>query len=480
MMNRASRVIQVAKHEIALVRARRLPFWTAVTLGLVLGIAMVGGLTVQTAEAGIRDRYQSVVDRAWNEQPDRHPHRVAHYGFLAFRDRSPLAAFDPGVESYAGTSVFLEAHRQNLPNFGEARHATSMLRFGELSPALIFGVLVPLMILIVGHGTVSGERERGTLRLALAQGVGNGEFLAGKALGLAAVFGIVALPLLAVSLIVTAIVVDPGPFGQMWPRVLTLTGLYALYLASWVLVTVWVSNHAARSHGALGALLAYWVLTCIGLPRAVPALAGALHPSPTRAEYEAGIDGELSLMGDSHDPDDPFSGALRQEYLDRYGASSVEDLPVNWGGVVSAEGEALTTRVFVDAADRLSGVHRDQDRWATLAAFLSPYMALRGLSMRVAATDPSGMERFRADAEDFRFDMVQRLNHLHTTEILYEDDRAQRVEAEEWQRFPTFAARPPPLSQASFGEPLFGLALLFALGWPIVALRWAARGVARP
>ncbi|MGG7664152.1 hypothetical protein [Dyadobacter sp. BHUBP1] len=54
--------------------------------------------------------HQEVHDQ-WMNQPDRHPHRVAHYGYMVFREKSPLSFFDFGLDSYVGNSVFLEAHR---------------------------------------------------------------------------------------------------------------------------------------------------------------------------------------------------------------------------------------------------------------------------------------------------------------------------------------------------------------------------------
>ena len=53
-----------------------------------------------------QEHYQSKVVQQWENQPDRHPHRVSHYGYLVFRDKYPLSAFDFGVNSYVGNSVF--------------------------------------------------------------------------------------------------------------------------------------------------------------------------------------------------------------------------------------------------------------------------------------------------------------------------------------------------------------------------------------
>jgi ABC-2 type transport system permease protein len=469
----------VAGHELRTAWVAGLPVRVFVVLALVVGVALAGGWRLQSSEAEQRARYQQLVEQAWDGQPDRHPHRVAHYGYLAFRQRAPLAVFDPGVDSFAGTSVFLEAHKQNLLNFGEARQATSMLRFGELSPAYVFGVLLPLLIIALGFATVSGEREAGTLRLALAQGVRPGSFLAGKVVGLTILGTLTAGPVLALALLLPALF-SPGPSGTAPPeRVLLLAGLYLAYMVGWVLITVLVSSLVRSSRGALGALLAAWVVLCIGLPRVLPSLAGAAHPAPTRAAFEAEIAADMAGVGDSHNPNDPFFGALRQQYLEEHGVESVTELPVNWGGVVSREGERITSEIFEGAALQLNRTYRTQDRWSAWAGLVSPYMALRGLSMRVSGTAPGSVEQFRVESEAYRFEVIQRLNELHTTEIRFQNDRAQRLSGDIWQRFPTFEPRPLPLSAALFGEPLLLLALLFGLVWPAAALALAARTLPR-
>jgi hypothetical protein len=105
------------------------------------------------------------------------------------------------------TSVFLEAHRQNTANFSEANHSGGMLRFGELSPALVLQLLVPLAIFFLGFAAITGERLSGTLPMLLAQGVTWRELIAGKTLGVA-----------AMALCVTA----PGALLlQLWRMIVT-------------------------------------------------------------------------------------------------------------------------------------------------------------------------------------------------------------------------------------------------------------------
>jgi ABC-2 type transport system permease protein len=84
------------------------------------------GIYVQETQS--RLSYQKEVREHWEEMPDKHPHRMAHYGYIVFRPKSPLSIFDPGMESYVGNAVFLEAHRQNSVNFSEAGFRYAPLR----------------------------------------------------------------------------------------------------------------------------------------------------------------------------------------------------------------------------------------------------------------------------------------------------------------------------------------------------------------
>ena len=466
----------IARRQVGAVREDR---YVLFLLGLVIALGVVAVLGARhhaASEADQRARYQAMVERQWLEQPDRHPHRVIHYGFLVFREEAPLAFFDPGVGTWAGTSLFLEGHRQNTANFGDARHATGMLRFGRLTPASVLSLLLPLFVVVVGFASLSGERERGTLRLLLAQGATPAQILAGKVLGTGAAAAVAALPIgLAAVVIAASGTAGPVSVGRM----AGLAAVYAAYLAGWVLLTVLVSSFRGSSRSTLAHLIAVWVALCIAVPRLGASVAGALHPLPSRAEFTAEVERTLNEVGDSHNPQDPFFRALRDEYLTRYEASSVEELPVNWGGVVSREGEAVTSRIHEEHQRDLVEGQLRQDRVLSWAGLLSPYLAARDLSMAVSGTGPEAVEAFRAQAEVHRYGLIQRLNDLHINEIHYENDRAQRLPREHWAEFPTFGTRPPPLEGVMADRTLSVAALSLWLLLPLLGLAFARGRLAR-
>ena len=87
--------------------------------------------------------------------------------------------------------------------------------------------------------------------------------------------------------------------------------------------------------------------------------------------------------------------------------------------------------------------------------------------MALSGTDLAHYSDFQWQAEDFRFDMVQRLNQLHMDEIKFENDRAQRVSNVHWQRFPDFEYQAPTLRWTLRQQWLSGAALLL---WSLLAV----------
>ena len=157
---------------------------------------------------------------------------------------------------------------------------------------------------------------------------------------------------------------------------------------------------------------------------------------------------------------------------------------MNWGGVVSREGEAVSSRIQEEQQRDLVEGQRRQDRVLSWAGLFSPYLAARDLSMAVSGTGPEAVEAFRAQAEAHRYDIIQRLNDLHISEIRYENDRAQRLPREHWAEFPTFGTRSPPVggTLAARSLSLSALALwilLPLLGFGLARGRLARVGVER-
>jgi len=478
-----SRILTVAVGELRHLARSRVAVTGLLLVALLTLASAVTSAAYHADQASLRDRLQGAANAEFEAQPDRHPHRVVHYGHFAVRAASGLGAMDPGVEAFTGNMVFLEGHRQNSANFGDARQSSLLVRFGQLSPAFVLQIVVPLLLIFLGAAAISGERERGTLRQAILGGLSGTELLVGKALALAAAAGIIAAP----AAVLLAWLAAAGPAAPA-AVALSFAG-YGLYLAFWVVLIVAVSGLARRSRTALIALVGAWAFAVILVPRIAPEAAAALHPLPTRAETDIAIQRDLRAMGDSHNPDDPYFAAFKRQTLRRYGVQRVEDLPVNYRGLLGMEGEKLTSTLFNRYAGQAFGAMEAQTRGMDAFAVASPTVALRRLSMAAAETDLSAYRRFLEQAEAYRYDLIQRLNRLQAEAVDAHDDAAKgtdaaadarsRIAAAHWRAMPQFRpTRPDPGEVLSRAAPaLLALALWLGLATGLAA--WTANRLTR-
>ncbi|WP_033923450.1 ABC transporter permease [Sphingomonas sp. 37zxx] len=441
---------------------------------LVVALIAVAALVSIERRAAIeqqRAAYQASVDSEFDAQPDRHPHRMVHYGQFVFRPIDSLAFFDFGVDGFTGNTVFLEGHRQNSANFSEARQSSLLLRFGQLTPAFVLQTLAPLLIVFLAFSSVARERERGTLRLLLAQGINGRRVLAGKFLG----HGVVAI---AIAIPAFAVLIGFAVAGEArWSAALLLILGYSAWLLLWAAIAVLVSASAKRARDSLTALVGIWMVVVILLPRALPEAAAARTPLPTKIESEVALHQELLNIGDSHNPDDPYFADFKAKTLARYGVDSVEKLPVQYAGLVGVEGERLTTQLHARAAD--AGFAREESQNAFVRAFgvISPLLAIRDLSMALTGSDLAAHQDFLNQAESFRYRFVQILNRMQVDLIPNVNaGEDPRIAADNWQRVPRFTY--VDRDTVATRSPRIAGSLAVLLGWLIV-LGLAAMPIAR-
>lgn len=455
---------------------------TLVALGVVLALLLAGAAVVGAARHDAvrhqRERYQSMVASQFRDQPDRHPHRVSHYGFLVFRPPAALGFFDLGVESQTGTSIFLEGHRQNAATFSDASQDDGLRRFGELTMAIVVQAFVPLLVLAVGAVTITREREARTLPLILCQGVSWTTLLWGKVMGTLVVSSLIVLPgtlVVGAWLALSGTAVAAHDVGA---RAALLVALHLAFLAACATIGVGLSAVHRTSRGALLTAMGVWMALWVVVPRTVPGLAVAVHPLPSRASFDAQVERRVRELGDSHNPGDPRFTALRERLLRDHGVARVEDLPVNYNGVVMTEGERITSEAYAANAAALLDTQRRQSRIVEWAGFVSPFVAMRTLSMALAGSDMAHAAEFERQAESYRYDLIQRLNALHTTEVPHARDRylgagadnvpsRQRISADHWDELPLFAYE-PTTARWALDRQRFGLASL--AWWCLVAL----------
>jgi ABC-2 type transport system permease protein len=306
---------------------------------------------------------------------------------------------------------------------------------------------VPLLIFFLGFAAISGERESGTLALLLSQGVAWRELLTGKTLGILAVVFALLAPLLLISFGLWFVLNDFDLPADSVLRIALLFIGYGFYFAVCAALAVVVSSFSKTSRSALTALIVVWIVFWIAMPRAVQNVGALAYPTPSKSQFDKLLEQDLAAEGDSHNPNDPKFAELKKEVLAQYGVADVKDLPFNYNGFVMAKAEEISSVIFRRHYGELLEKFRKQNRITEIASLLNPYLAIRSFSMAVAGSDFAAYENFGWQAEEFRFQMIQRLNEFHTNEIKAENDRGQKISRDNWHDFPQFEYREPTLTE---------------------------------
>lgn len=450
-------------------RDGRIRWAVAIIVGL-LGVASLLALQ-QVQRTRSEHASATVLERDnWLNQGRKNSHSAGHYGVYVFKPLPPLAMLDRGIEPFVGTTVFLEAHRQNQAAFLPAQDATAMRRFGELTVATGLQLLAPLLIVLLTFGALAGERESGTLRQVLSLGVRPRDLVLGKALGLSAVLLALLLPVGLFGVI--GLHTFPGsdvPGG--WVRLAGLGVAYALYLAAMLAFCLTVSAVMPTARAALAMLLVFWSVNAILAPRLSTDIVQRVLPTPQLAEFENALHKALQEGLDGHDPRDQRLQELAQKVLREHGKTRIEDLPFNFQGLVMLESERMADEVFDHHYGRLWDRLEAQDRAVTWTGLAAPLLAIRSASMALAGTDFTHHRRFSVAAENHRRAFVRVLNeHMMSSRGGHHAVAGREL----WEKLPAFTYDSPRADAAlEAAKPGLIVLFLWAVGaW--AALCWAA------
>ncbi|WP_025764637.1 ABC transporter permease [Dyadobacter tibetensis] len=450
----------IARQEWAAFFRARLPLGLyAVLLSMSILAIYIGWQYVNNFNEHQTEAKEEVHDH-WMKQPDRHPHRVAHYGYLVFREKSPLSFFDFGLDSYVGNSVFLEAHRQNTINMSEAGFSNGMLRFGELSMAVVFQLLVPLFIIFIGFHTIAGLKENGLLKILLCQKATFRDVLLGKAAGITLLTWFLFLPLLFLGLLIGTVSHSAGLSTDELIRMGLIVLSYGIYFLIISMIVVAVSAISTNARNALMALVLIWILFYVMVPKSAQNLGNTIFVAPDKITFEQGIESDIAKVGDSHNPNDPHFSELKESTLKRYGVDSIQALPINYGALVMQEGENISSGIFDKHYNQLIQIYKSQNSIASFLSFIDPFLAIRNISMNLSGTDFESFTEFQKQTERYRFEKTQALNKIHLNQIKFKDDSKQRVNAQSFQQQPEFKFQPVPIKM-SLRHGAMGISALF-------------------
>ncbi|WP_425236770.1 ABC transporter permease [Ulvibacterium sp.] len=378
----------------------------------------------------------------WDNQGEKNPHSAAHYGTYAFKPKFPLSLVDQGVDKYAGTSIFLEAHKRNEAQFSAAADQTGLARFGDLTPDFILLFIIPLLIILLGYNSFTKEREMGTLTLLKSQGISTWKWILGKWTALfIPILAITAILFLVAGLLLSSLK-DFGIFN--WNALFVMFAVYVGYYVVFINIVLLISANTKKSGVSLVVSLCVWIIACLAAPKAASNVAEAKHPYPTRQEFAANVLKDKKEGLDGHNPWSKEAKQLQETVLAEYGVDSLHQLPFNFDGYRMQKGEEHEAEVYFKHYNYLKEQFVQQSAVYRGLAAISPYLPARFLSMAIAQTDYATHWEFADAAEEYRIATQKFLNDNFAENSEY-GNWGYRADADFWKNLPAFEYDPPEL-----------------------------------
>ena len=209
------------------------------------------------------------------------PKAVAGRGTLAVLPPAPLPLLATGQSdlSPGHESVVLWRLAASGDTRSELENPSHLLA-GRFDLAFVLVWLFPLFLLALIYDLMAGDRESGTLRLALAQGISPWRWMARRALARC-------LPMLALAALATLAAGFLGGPGGAGLRVVLALAVVLAYGFFWVALAVAVNAVARSAASAATSLGAAWVLLVLIAPTLLNVTVETLHPTPSRPELVA-------------------------------------------------------------------------------------------------------------------------------------------------------------------------------------------------
>ncbi|MEJ7558138.1 MAG: DUF3526 domain-containing protein [Pedobacter sp.] len=401
----------------------------------------------------------------WLNQGDKHPHIAAHYGTFVFKPKTGLSFFDFGLDAYTGSSIYLEAHYQHEFMFRPAQDYGAMIRFGELSIALVLQILIPLLIIFLCFSSFTQERENGTLKIILSQGISFKTLAWGKITAYSMLIFAILIP--AILMLMVGIFTRPEMMftEDIFWRISFLLISYSLYFFIFIGLSVWVSSYSNVSGNALLTLLAVWILFTIIIPKTTANTAGNLFPLPSINSYHQKIKQDIDSRIERNTLKDTLIVNFTSRLLKQYRVDSVAQLPINY--------EAACAQVYEDFSNSIHDKHSKslfnqfvkQNEVSTYASSFNPYLSIRNLSMSLSATDFYTYADFQNAAEQYRRDLVRKMNFDYRDHSKTGEFYEYKADGKLWQSVKDFSYEIPGVKNAIANYRFEFLTLVF---WAIM------------
>lgn len=335
------------------------------------------------------------------------PHEAAHYGSYIFKPLNLLSAFDAGLNDYFGTTYRIEAHVQHEVDYSNAESNDSLMRFGNFTLALILQQLVPLLILFTASSAITLEKESGTFKMLMAQGLKPVRLIWSKVW---ANYLMVALLVLPIFIVLFLMVLFSSSGGILWARFLVIMMSYLLYYLLVTMLAVMVSAWSQSSKTAVLVILTIWLLSSIILPKTAANIADQRYPLMSRATFNERVKQGYLKGINSNDPYYERVDKYLEKLKKQYHVDDDRKMPVDAAGMVMQYNEDYQNMVFNHYYHQLEKTFDQQQSFLTNSGLIDPFISLKRVSMAMSGTDFYHHNNFFQQAQQYRNDLIRQLN----------------------------------------------------------------------
>ena len=413
----------------------------AVLFAVTLIFVTYFGLVQSRDQMNAQEEAHKHIRAQWDEMEPSNPHSAAHFGSYAFKPSTILSGLDEGINATTGTVLRLEGHTQNEVMFSEASQSLVLSKFGKLKPSLLFQYLIPLFLLFLSFDAYPRERRSGRLKLLVNQGADIFKIVSTKAFGV----WTIGLILLMITL-VTQVLCSPVDLSMdQFFRLGLLMGGYAMYYFVLVNVTILVSVWLQNSTASMSVVMLLWICWTVFLPKITGNVAEQMVPLPTRIEFQEAMSKDRSDGIDGHNPSDERRTKLEEATLKKYNVATLEELPINFAGIVMQADEEYGNQVWDKHFGALYVQLGHQKEMVQYSGLFNPFGSIQSISMGAAGTDMFHHLDFLRQAEEYRRVFIKTLNDEYAFGGSKTGERGWKAETAFFQSVKDFVYQQPTM-----------------------------------
>lgn len=325
------------------------------------------------------------------------------YNILVYKRPSSLSSFVSGIEGNLGKETYVSVF-SSIPQLSNARYSNNPIFaiFGALDFDFLVRIILSLFAILFTYDAISGEREKGTLKLIMSNHIPRDVFILGKAIGgFISLFIPFIIPFL-MGLIIYSFYPDIVLNGESFGRIFLLFVFYMLYLIFFFTLGLFVSSKTSRSSISFLILLFSWVLIVIVIPKGSVMVSRQIYKVPSAHEIEyqkRQIFFEIyhaKKWDDERDKfikDNPDEGLSREEWYEKYNEFRKDQ-------------EERRTKEIEEKQVKIDQDYKNkqitQRNIAMIISRISPSSALRYSTMNIGKTGIYSYERFLNSVKSYK------------------------------------------------------------------------------